>query len=48
MESRKIVLINLFAGQQWRQTENNRLMDTGWGEKGEGRMYGDSNIHYHT
>ena len=25
----------------------NRLMDTGWGEKGEGRMCGDSNIHYH-
>ena len=27
--------------------KENRLMDTGWGEKGEGRMCGDSNIHYH-
>ena len=24
-----------------------RLMDTGWGEKEEHRMCGDSNIHYH-
>ena len=42
MESTKRMLINLFAGQQWRKRQN-RLMDLG--EKGrEGEMYGESNI----
>ena len=35
MESRKMVLMNLFAGQQWRKREN-RLRDTGEGEEGRG------------
>ena len=30
MESRKMILMNLFAGQQWRHIEN-RLMDVGLG-----------------
>ena len=43
MESRKIVPMNLFAGQQW-ETEN-RLMDMGSKrEEGEGEMYGESNM----
>ena len=32
MESRKMVLMNLFARQQWRDIEK-RLMDTGRGEE---------------
>ena len=44
MESRKIVLMNLFAGQQWRNRLENRLMDTRGGEEGEGEMYGESNM----
>ena len=39
MESRKVVLKNLFTGQQWRNRENS-LMDLG--EGGEGEMYGKS------
>ena len=42
MESRKMVLKNLFAGQQWR----NRYAEQtdGHGERGgEGEMYGESN-----
>ena len=35
MESRKMVLTNLFVGQQWRKREN-RLRDTGEGEEGRG------------
>ena len=30
-----MAVMNLFAGQQWRNIEN-RLMDTGGGEDGEG------------
>ena len=40
IESRKMVLLNLFAEQPWRH----RLMDTAWGKEGEGRMYRDSNM----
>ena len=32
MESGKMVLMSLFAGQQWRCRQN-RLLDTGAGEK---------------
>ena len=45
MESKKIVLINLLSGQRWRNNRiENRLMDTGRGEEGEGEMYGESNM----
>ena len=41
MESRKMVLINLFAGQQWRN--RHREQTYGQGERGEeGEMYGKS------
>ena len=43
MESRKIVLKNLLAGQQWRN--RHREQTYGHGERGgEGEMYGKSNI----
>ena len=38
MESKKMVLMNLFSGQQWRN------MDMGGGEEGEGETYGESNM----
>ena len=41
MESRKMVLMHLFTGQQWR----NREQTYGHGEKrAEGEMYGNSNM----
>ena len=43
MESRKIVLNNLFAGQQWRN--RHREQTCGHGERGgEGVIYGKSNM----
>ena len=43
MKSRKIVLKNLFTGQQWRNTH--REQTCGDGERGgEGEMYGKSNM----
>ena len=41
MESRKMVLMHLFTGQQWR----NREQTYGQGEKSaEGEMYGKNNM----
>ena len=43
MESRKMVLKILFAGQQWRN--RHREQPYGYGERGgEGEMYGESNM----
>ena len=43
MESGKIVLMNLFAAQQWRN--RHRGQTYGHGERGgEGEMYGESNM----
>ena len=43
MESRKMVLKNLFVGQQWRNRY--RELTYGHGEReGEGEMYGESNM----
>jgi len=43
MESRRMVLKNLFAGQQWRN--RHREQTYGHGERGgEGEMYGKSNM----
>ena len=44
MESRKMVLMNLLAGSRGDADVENRLMDTGRGEEGEGEMYGESNM----
>ena len=46
MESRKMVLINLFARQQWRN--RHREQTYGHGEKGrKGGMYVESNLETH-
>ena len=43
MESRKMVLKNLFSGQQWRHKHGEQTY--GHGERGEeGEMYGESNM----
>ena len=43
MESRKMVLKNLFTGQQWRNSH--RIYIYGHGKRGgEGEMYGKSNM----
>ena len=43
MESRKMVLMNLFARQQWRN--RHREQTYGHGERGrEGEMYGESDM----
>ena len=43
MESRKMVLKNLFTGQQWRNRHREQIY--GHGERGgEGEMYGKSNM----
>ena len=33
MESRKVVLMKLFAGQQWRHRQRTDLWTQGWGRK---------------
>ena len=42
MESRKMVLMNLFAEQHWRHRE--QTYGQGQGEEGEGGMHGESTI----
>ena len=45
MESRKMVLMKLFVGQQWRYRHREQTCGHGmWGEEGEGEMYGESNM----
>ena len=36
--------MNLFSGQQWRKRHREQTYGHGGGEKGEGEMYGESNI----
>ena len=48
MESRKMVLMNLFAGQQWRHKENRLLNTGGGGEQGEGATNGESSMETYT
>jgi len=43
VDSRRTVLMNLFAGQQWRN-RGNRPMDMGAGKEGAGEMYGESGM----
>ena len=38
------VLINLFAGQQWRNTHREQTYGHGGGEEGQGEMDGKSNM----
>ena len=37
MESRKMVLMNLFAGQQWRHRHREQTYERGWGWVGRRR-----------
>ena len=48
MESRNMVLINLFAGQQWRKRQGEQIYGCGGGEKGEGEMHGDGTMETHS
>ena len=43
MESRKMVLMNLFSGQQWRRRYREQTYGHGGGEEGRGELYGESN-----
>ena len=43
-ESRKMVLKNLFSGQQWRNRHREQTCEHGGGEAGEGEMYGENNM----
>ena len=45
MESRKMVLKNLFTGQQWRNRHREQTYGHGEG-KGEGEIYGESNMRF--
>ena len=44
MESRKMVQMNLFAGQQGRNRHREQTYGHKGLERGEGEMYGDSNM----
>ena len=43
-----MVLMNLFAGQQWRHKENRLLNTGGGGEQGEGATNGESSMDAYT
>ena len=45
MESRKMVLMNVFSEQQWKHGCREHTYGHSWrGEEGEGEMYGESNV----
>ena len=44
MESRKMVPINLFSGQEWRNGHREQTYGHGGGKEGEGQRYGESNM----
>ena len=44
MESRKKVLMKLFAGKQWRHRHREQTYEYGKQGEGEGEMYGESNM----
>ena len=50
MESRKIVLMTVFVGQQWicRCEEQTLRTRVGWGEEGKGEMNGESSMDANT
>ena len=43
-ESRKMALMNLFSGQQWRNRHREQANGPRGGEEGEREMYGESNM----
>ena len=44
MASRKMILMNLFSGQPWRNRLREQTYGHGGGEEGEGELYGESNM----
>ena len=48
MESRKMVLKNIFARQQWRHRYREQTYGQGWGRGGEGEMNGESIMEAYT
>ena len=48
MESRKMVLKNLFTGQQRKNRNREETYGHGWGEEGEGEMNGESSMDAYT
>ena len=44
MASRKMILMNLFSGQPWRNILREQTYGHGGGEVGEGELYGESNM----
>ena len=48
MESRKLVLMNPLQGSNGYADIENRHMDTGWREEGEGGTNADSNMETYT
>ena len=44
MESRKMILMKLFAGQQWRNRHRDQTYGHGGRGGGEGNVYGESNM----
>ena len=44
MASRRMVLMKLLSGQQWRNRHREQTFGHGVGEEGEGEMYGESNM----
>ena len=48
MESRKMILMNLFAGQQWRYRCREQTYGCISGKEGEGGIYGESYMERYT
>ena len=48
MESRKMMMMNLFAGQQWRYRHREQTYGRISGKEGEGGIYGESNVETYT
>ena len=44
MKSRKMILMNLFAGRQWRYRPREQTYERISGKEGKGRIYGESNM----
>ena len=48
MESRKMILMNLFAGQQWRHRHRERTYGQGQVEEGDSEMNRESSMETYT
>ena len=44
MVSKKVALMNLFSGQQWRNRHREQTYGHGGGGKGQGEIYGERDI----